>query len=375
VPSRSKSLDCNTKRRAPDYPSGGTRRERAFANLHSPVDNILRNAWYMVAWSHELGASALPRRVLDTPLCVFRDPSGAPSALLDRCPHRFAPLSRGTVLSGMLQCGYHGLTFDAFGQCIATARGGRVPSAIAVPAFPCYEQDAMIWVWMGEAGEAETEKIPRFIYHLDPGFRVVTGTSRVAAHYELLTDNLLDLSHTAYLHPAFGGADWQPHHRIQAVGDTIHSQYVIEDIEIPAFFAAMVPEGSMSRIVEWDDIRWNAPASMFLETRFGPAGSVIDNGFPVPSTHVLTPESAALTRYFWASAVPANSRLSDDDHRHFLREAFDNEDVPMIEAVHQSMNGAEFWSGRPLLLPADTAAVHARRRLSKLIADERQSAA
>jgi len=36
----------------------------------------LRNAWYMAAWSHELGATMLRRKLLDKPVLFFRKMGG-----------------------------------------------------------------------------------------------------------------------------------------------------------------------------------------------------------------------------------------------------------------------------------------------------------
>ncbi len=55
---------------------------------------------------------------------------GTVAAFEDRCPHRLAPLSIGTVVDGELRCGYHGWRFDGTGACtaipaLATARRCR----------------------------------------------------------------------------------------------------------------------------------------------------------------------------------------------------------------------------------------------------------
>jgi len=61
----------------------------------------LRNAWTVAAWAHELPAGTLlARTLLDQPLVLYRDAAGAPRALADRCPHRFAPLSMGQLCDG-----------------------------------------------------------------------------------------------------------------------------------------------------------------------------------------------------------------------------------------------------------------------------------
>jgi hypothetical protein len=42
-------------------------------------------------------------RILGDPLVLFRDKKGAPTCLADRCPHRSAPLSLGTVRQGNIE--------------------------------------------------------------------------------------------------------------------------------------------------------------------------------------------------------------------------------------------------------------------------------
>jgi len=54
-----------------------------------------RNCWYVAAWSGDVGQGLLARTVLGTPMVLYRTEAGAPVALADRCPHRFAPLSMG----------------------------------------------------------------------------------------------------------------------------------------------------------------------------------------------------------------------------------------------------------------------------------------
>lgn len=45
-------------------------------------------------------------------VCVTRRPDGDYVALLDRCPHRDVPLSRGVVKDGLLTCPGHFWRFD-----------------------------------------------------------------------------------------------------------------------------------------------------------------------------------------------------------------------------------------------------------------------
>lgn len=70
--------------------------------------------WWAVARSEEVGgAKPINVDIGEQPVVLWRDAGGVVRALEDRCPHRRAPLSLGCVLgNGMIQCGYHGWTYD-----------------------------------------------------------------------------------------------------------------------------------------------------------------------------------------------------------------------------------------------------------------------
>ena len=85
---------------------------------------IERSLWHPVASAASLGETPLAATLLDEPLVLWRNASGAPQVFADRCPHRGARLSLGCVRGGELECAYHGWRFEG---------GGR---AVAIPALP-----------------------------------------------------------------------------------------------------------------------------------------------------------------------------------------------------------------------------------------------
>ena len=59
---------------------------------------FLKNCWYVAAWDHELiDGTKLARTILEKPVVIYKGESGKVVALDDRCCHRGAPLSLGTV--------------------------------------------------------------------------------------------------------------------------------------------------------------------------------------------------------------------------------------------------------------------------------------
>jgi phenylpropionate dioxygenase-like ring-hydroxylating dioxygenase large terminal subunit len=96
---------------------------------------LLRNGWYIGAWADELGDTPLARRICGDPVVLFRDGSGKAAALADRCCHRAAPLHLGSLVEAGIQCGYHGLVFDATGSQPIAIGGKSHPHA------PAYAED------------------------------------------------------------------------------------------------------------------------------------------------------------------------------------------------------------------------------------------
>ena len=111
----------------------------------------LMNTWYQAGWSSEVEESTLlARTLLDEPLVFYRDSNGKVNALMDRCPHKFAPLSAGCVKGDSVVCGYHGLTFDCSGDCvIAPTQLDNPPRRAAVHSYPARDQWGFLWIWMG----------------------------------------------------------------------------------------------------------------------------------------------------------------------------------------------------------------------------------
>ena len=56
---------------------------------------FLKNAWYVAALTTELDTETLlTRKIIDETVLFYRKEDGSVAALRDRCPHRFAPLSK-----------------------------------------------------------------------------------------------------------------------------------------------------------------------------------------------------------------------------------------------------------------------------------------
>ena len=161
---------------------------------------FLRNHWYVAAWSDELGTDPLAVKMLNEDIVLYRKRDGAPVALEDRCAHRRLPLSQGKLVGDTIECGYHGLTYDCSGMCIKIPGQARWPKNLAVKSYPVVERHRFVYVWMGDVEDADENLIVDFPRFSDPDWGVTKIHLDIKANYLLIIDNLLELSHVAYLH-------------------------------------------------------------------------------------------------------------------------------------------------------------------------------
>ena len=166
-----------------------------------------RTAWYMAGWDKDVPAGqVVAETILGQPLVFARDDAGTVFAMEDRCPHRAAPLSKGKCDGGGIRCWYHGVRFAADGRAVEIPGQDTIPPALKVRTFPVVELHAAIWVWLGDPARADAALIPPFVGYRHPDWAMTPGRLDYVAPARLIHDNLLDLSHIAYVHrETFGG--------------------------------------------------------------------------------------------------------------------------------------------------------------------------
>ncbi|QUD85932.1 aromatic ring-hydroxylating dioxygenase subunit alpha [Phenylobacterium montanum] len=330
------------------------------------VNDLPTDCWFMAAWSAEVGAALLRRRLCGEPILLYRLEDGSVAALEDRCPHRFAPLSRGERIGDTVQCGYHGLTFDRTGACIRNPFSEHIPKGARVRTWPTHERDGIVWLWIGGAEAADPATIPNFGMLMVDGTAPITGYTPMAANFEFGVDNLMDLSHIEFVHKgSFAGAGviFAGNHCIRQDGETLHSNWWMPDVPAPSHTTGRYPPDM--RTDHWLDMRWNVPASMYLQIGAAPVGQPREAGVIVHQAHILTPETADTAHYFWATTRAGDFVSQEADHflEQLMRQAFDQEDKPTIEAAYANLIGAGFWDRRPIFLGVDRGAAEARRIL------------
>lgn len=342
---------------------------------------FLKNCWYCAGWSSELTTKPIGRVFLNEEVVLFRDSKGEAKALPGTCPHRFAPLAQGKIVGDSVECPYHGLQFSGSGQCVFNPHGsGMIPPNAHLKSYPLVEKHGALWIWPGDPKLADTGKIPAFDFVSDrENWAAATGHLRMDASYELVVDNLMDLTHANYIHQntlsaVSSDSDIKMEADFDFSDDVISSLYTIRNAPPTPVFKAFtdMPKGDMYAQISLH------PASSFLMS-FALTGcdGDRDEALEVPSAHLLVPETETSCHYFYA--VARNDKLDNSEITRKMVDivvsAFADEDAPMIKACQNGMRGQEFWSMRPVVLETDVAAVRARRVLKKLLLQEQEGVA
>jgi vanillate O-demethylase monooxygenase subunit len=340
---------------------------------------FLRNTWYVAAWRHELGDQPLARRILDVPVVLYRRADGSPVALLDRCPHRMLPLSKGRVLGDHLQCGYHGLTFGADGRCVKAPAQSRIPPEANLPAYAVLEHWGMIWIWMGDQAKADPKLLFDRLPWGEAGWGLNIGPyTHVNADYRLLAENLLDPVHVTYVHQSTLGTPAMADIPIETSqeGNTILvKRWTRNSPAAPILQRFGRWPGNVDR---WQYYWWYAPSINVVDFGAHPPGTgeseaARQAGLRMYSNHFLTPETPTSTHYFWCQlrnfAVDDES-VSREITAQFIT-AFD-EDKAILEAIQQA--AADPVDVKPVHLALDAGGARLHRTLAQLIDQEAQPA-
>jgi phenylpropionate dioxygenase-like ring-hydroxylating dioxygenase large terminal subunit len=185
----------------------------------------LDGCWYAVATSDAIGNDPSPIEVREVAYVLWRGPDGALIAAADRCTHREAKLSLGTVTDGCLQCPYHGWTFGDAGRCVSVPSSG--PHAAIAPAahlspLSVVEQYGLVWFCPGEP----TQSIPYLGVDDNSSFtRLNTSMEVWNCSVTRMIDNMLDVAHFPYTHAGTFGREQEqivPKFTLEQLDDTFY---------------------------------------------------------------------------------------------------------------------------------------------------------
>lgn len=256
--------------------------------------------WYVVAFGAELQQSLLKRTILGRRLVLFRTSEGVPVALDDRCAHRSYPLSAGRLDGDTIVCGYHGMRFNAAGDCVEVPSQKTCPRGIGVRTYPLVERGAFVWIWMGSQ-PADLTRLPDMSWLDDGTWTSSRGYFHLPANYVSLHENLLDLTHLSYVHAGtFGTPDYASapfEVRLQDGHYTITRSVV--PTRLPAVWAQ--PTGlTHDRAARIATSEFKSPALHVVSVSFYDSSlpDELRREYRIRTCHLPTPETNGSTHYF-----------------------------------------------------------------------------
>ncbi|HVO45373.1 MAG TPA: aromatic ring-hydroxylating dioxygenase subunit alpha [Steroidobacteraceae bacterium] len=339
---------------------------------------FVRNAWYVAAWSTEVPAGQpFARQILGERLVMFRDSRGGIAVVEDRCCHRGLPLSLGHIVADTIVCGYHGISYNAAGRCVAIPGQRHVPPAMRVRSYPVVERDELIWVWMGAGEEADTALVPSYPYHDDRArWPHRTHWQVLRCAHTLVIDNLLDLTHLAFVHKRTIGGDPDAHTNAEFLVEATPRgvrlmRWLLDSMPPPTYVNAV---GFKGRVDRWMEFEFIAPGAVLQFTGALDVGQGAyergnrEGGFALRIFHGITPETADTCHYFWSGCHGyRQSEAAVTDQLYTVLAATFAEDAAILEAQHVSVRSRP----APLFSTThDRARVIAERKLQELLAAE-----
>jgi len=326
---------------------------------------FLRNCWYVAAGAGEVGRVPLGRLLLGEPVVLYRQEDGTAVALEDRCCHRRAPLHKGRLEGDALRCGYHGFVFGADGACVEIPGVERVPPGVGVRSYPLAERWGYLWIWMGERAQADPALIPDLRAIGDPQWKFTGERLGVAANYFLLVENLIDLSHVAFVHSGtIGSDDTSATLDLDRGEDHVTVIRAARDIDTPPHMRkiGLAPRADMIKT-----IRFTPPSTITIDIDW----QVKDGtGLYAIITNAITPETERSSHYFWGHV--RNFDIANADmtayFRHAVANAF-NEDKAILEEQQRSIELDP--AAATINVHGDWGGVQARRLIDRLIDAER----
>lgn len=330
--------------------------------------------WYVAGFSNEVTDKPLGKTFLNQRVVLFRTGEGKIAALEDRCCHRSLPLSCGTVEEKGVRCGYHGLLYGADGACLEVPGQERVPTKAKVKAYQVVEKNHIIWIWMPrEDGSAPKVDAPSYTFHDDPRYKWGSGQYHYNAPWQLIHDNLLDLSHLGYVHLKTIGGNAKLHMNAQMNvtqdGDTVKVLRLMPGSTPPPTYKAAWPFAE--KCDRWQEIEFDLSHLRIWTGAVEPGTDAIDDpsrgGFHMRGFHGITPETDNTCHYFWSMSSTKHPDMPENIDAVIEQTAFTfDEDRIVIEAQYQNIIA---FGGKPewVDIHVDVGGNRARRIVEKLI--------
>lgn len=318
--------------------------------IHAPA---LRDQWFVVADTAEIGSSPLPVTLLGERFVIWRA-AGSVQAARDRCPHREAPLSEGWMSGHQLTCPYHGWAFGPDGTCVeipASGSDATIPPTACLRLLAVRELHGLIWMSPGIPAN-EPPHIPE---DSDPAFRRInTGAEIWHASATRMVDNFCDIAHFPFVHAGTIGGDVASEVGPYSVGQ-------LDDEFVGYRYAVDVDGAAGERVRQEMTTGFALPFSVRSTTHYVSGPDAGTDRILLLCSTPIDAERSLFTFVVWRSGAEG---VSDDEQIAFDR-AIGAEDRAMLESIpgELSLDVSATVNTR-----ADRLSIEWRRRLAEVLA-------
>ncbi len=205
-----------------------------------------------------------------------------------------------------------------------------------------------------------------------PAWAVSDGYHHFGANYQLVNDNLLDLSHESFVHEDTIGneAVAEAPFTVSLVGDSVRMHRDMYDMEAPPFYKRTT--GFTGRIDRWHTNTFTPPGLHIIENGSMPAGAKDKSkALERKVLNFITPETTTSTHYFWA--IVRQFRLDDAELTEYIRDGirktFD-QDKAVLEAQQRAIGGDPDRAVFPVSLRIDAGPIQGRKLVAAMLARE-----
>ncbi|HJW95135.1 MAG TPA: SRPBCC family protein [Thermoanaerobaculia bacterium] len=258
------------------------------------------------------------------PVLIVRGNDGVLRAMSNVCRHRAGPVAKGEGKRPVLQCGYHGWTYNLDGTLFRTPEFEGVQNfgKPCLPQFRIEEWSDLLFVSISHEVPALSEFLGTIVRHDFRGYRLAARKEwELDCNWKVYVDNYLEGYHIPIVHPSlFRELDY-PQYRTETK---------------PWFSIQHAPLKRAERI-RGDEVSyyWVYPNLML---------NVYPDNF---STNLILPLGQGRTRtvFEWFFRDPDSVRKQIDETVAFSDE-IQLEDIEICEAVQRGLASATYDTGR-----------------------------
>jgi 5,5'-dehydrodivanillate O-demethylase len=171
--------------------------EFVFTGPLTVAGRYLRCFWQPIYESRNLApAKAISIRILNEDFTLYRDETGSPHVVAQKCPHRGTQLSVGWVEGDSIRCFYHGWKFDPNGTCTEQPAEPRpFCEKIKIAAYPTTERLGLIFAYFGAGSPPPLPQWPEFETQ-----EAVSSIAMIPCNYFQSAENIVDDVHVGFAH-------------------------------------------------------------------------------------------------------------------------------------------------------------------------------